>query len=64
MNINEKHTIESIIGTTMDVKIVESVHEGPYPAVIPEVSGTAHFTGIHTFVFDPNDPLKKGFLVR
>lgn len=64
MKKNEMHTIESILGTTMDVKIVKTVTEGPYPAIVPEVSGTAHYTGTHTFVFDPADPLKDGFLVR
>jgi trans-L-3-hydroxyproline dehydratase len=64
MKKDEIYTIESIIGTTMDVEIVESVAEGPYPAVVPEVSGTSYITGTHTFVFDPEDPLKNGFLVR
>ncbi len=57
-------TIESIIGTTMTVEIVDTVKFGPYRAVIPEVSGTASFTGRHDFFFDPGDTLREGFLMR
>ncbi len=57
-------TIESILGTTMQVRVAELTSYGPYTAVVPEVSGTAFFTGRSEFWFDPNDPLKKGFLIR
>ncbi|MFP4469156.1 MAG: proline racemase family protein [Bacteroidales bacterium] len=64
LEIGEKITVESILGTTMDVEIVDVNTFGPHPAVIPEVSGTAHFTGKNEFWFDPADPLKKGFILR
>jgi proline racemase len=57
-------TIESIIGTTMTVEIIETTTFGPYQAVIPEVSGTASFIGRNEFFFDPDDPLRAGFLMR
>lgn len=57
-------TVESILGTTMDVRIDSVTTFGPYRAVIPQVSGTAHFTGQHSFFFDPEDPLGKGFILR
>lgn len=57
-------SIESILGTTMKVRIAECTRFGPHEAVIPEVSGTAYFTGRSEFWFDPEDPLKDGFLVR
>jgi len=57
-------TIESILGTTMTVKVREVTTYGPYPAVVPEVSGTAHFTGTSEFWFDPEDDLKTGFIFR
>ncbi len=64
MEIGEKYTIESILGTTMDVRIVKTTKFGPYEAVIPEVSGTAYITGQNEFYFDPNDPLKNGFIFQ
>jgi len=60
----ERITIESIIGTTMDVMVTEETTYGPHKAVIPEVSGTAALTGKNEFWFDPSDPLKEGFIFR
>ncbi len=60
----EKITIESILGSTMEVEVKEVTEFGPYKAVIPEVSGTAFFTGMNEFWFDPKDPLKDGFILR
>jgi trans-L-3-hydroxyproline dehydratase len=60
----EKITIESILGTTMDVEVKEVTTYGSHTAVVPEVSGTAHITGKNEFYFDPNDPLREGFIFR
>jgi trans-L-3-hydroxyproline dehydratase len=56
--------IESILGTTMEVELDGTTSFGPYDAVIPRVSGTASFTGRNSFWFDPEDPLKEGFIIR
>lgn len=64
LRLNERITIESILGTTMTVAAVERTTFGPYEAVIPEVSGTASITGRHEFYFDPEDPLGRGFIFR
>lgn len=60
----ETVTIESILGTTMTVKILEMTTYGPFPAVVPEVGGTAFFTGTTEFWFNPEDDLKNGFIIR
>jgi trans-L-3-hydroxyproline dehydratase len=57
-------TIESILGSLMKVRVAGIREYGAYKAVIPEVSGTAHFTGKSEFWFDPEDPLKEGFIIR
>jgi len=64
LGLDEQITIESILGTTMDVKIISTENYGRHKAVIPEVSGIAYFTGRSEFWFDPKDPLKKGFILR
>jgi trans-L-3-hydroxyproline dehydratase len=64
MKPGQKMEIESILGTTMQVELAEVTSFGPYEAVIPRVSGTASFTGKNTFYFDPEDPLKEGFIIR
>lgn len=64
LKVNEKITIESILGTLMDVEVVETTEYGPHNAVIPEVTGTASITGQNEFYFDPSDLLKDGFIFR
>jgi len=57
-------TIESILGSLMDVKIVNTTKYGPHNAVIPELTGRASITGKNEFYFDPEDPFKEGFILR
>ena len=64
LGTGQKVVIESILGTTMSVEIIETCSFGPHKAVIPEVSGTAFITGQNEFYFDPDDPLKQGFIFR
>lgn len=64
LSVNERITIESILGTTMDVEVKDVVEYGQYEAVIPEVTGTAFYTGSNEFWIDPDDPLKEGFIFR
>jgi len=64
LGLNERVTIESILGSTMSVEVVEVTKFGPYDAVVPEVSGTASITGRNEFYFDPEDPFRQGFIFR
>ena len=64
LHLNEQVTIESILGSTMSVKVVEVTKFGPHDAVIPEVSGTASIIGRNEFYFDPEDPFREGFFLR
>jgi len=62
--IGEALSVESILGTTFVVRVVEETTVGHLAAVVPEVTGSAHVTGRHEFLFDPDDPLADGFLLR
>lgn len=62
--LNAPITIESILGSTMTVRAVETTQFGPYAAIVPEVSGTAHITGRNELYLDPEDRLGKGFNFR
>lgn len=64
LKVNEKITIESILGTTMDVAVKELTDYGGHAAVIPEVTGKAWFSGRNEHWIDPSDPLKQGFIFR
>jgi proline racemase len=53
-------THRSIVGSTFRGRVVEEVEGG----VITEVEGSAHLTGRHEFVLEPDDELGTGFLLR
>ena len=54
----------SVIGTEFEARVVGREHVAGMDAVIPEVAGSAHLTGFHHFVLEPDDPLETGFLLR
>jgi proline racemase len=64
IRLGEPFTVESILGTCFTGRVVEETRFGPYAAVIPEVSGSASIVGINQLLFDPEDPLKDGFILR
>ncbi|MBA3874552.1 MAG: proline racemase family protein [Anaerolineae bacterium] len=64
LRLEETITIESLIGSRFTGRVAETVEVGGLPAIIPEVAGTAFITGQHTFLIDPDDPLKDGFILR
>ena len=52
---------ESAIGTRLTGRLTGRTVVGDYPAIVPEIEGSAWITGEHAFVIDPRDPLKEGF---
>ncbi len=64
LGVGEAITIESVIGTSFDVRVAEMAAVGDIPAIIPEVTGAAFITGRHEFLLDPADPLRQGVLLR
>jgi trans-L-3-hydroxyproline dehydratase len=64
IGLNERITIESILGSTMSVQVIGVTNFGPYDAVIPEVGGTASIIGRNEFYFSPDDPFRTGFIFR
>jgi len=64
LKVNEPMVIESIIGSTFKGCVHNVTTYGHIEAVIPEVEGNAYITGKHEFLIDPEDPLKKGFILR
>ncbi|WP_035244157.1 proline racemase family protein [Desulfonatronovibrio hydrogenovorans] len=51
------------LGTSFKARIVQETMVGEYRAVCVEVTGSAHVTGLHTFVLDKTDPFPSGFLL-
>jgi proline racemase len=56
--------VESLIGTRFTGRVLRTATVGAYPAVTPEIEGSAHITGRHEFLIDPADPLGEAFLLR
>lgn len=55
---------ESIIGSQFIGTIAHEVQIDNRPAIVPQVTGSAHITGRHEFYLNPNDPLGNGFYLR
>lgn len=64
IDYGETMAIESITGSIFKGAVISEESYGPFTAVIPQVEGTAYITGMHTFVIDPKDPMKDGFILR
>ena len=62
--LGEPFVVESILGTCMTGRALRETKVGPFPAVIPEVTGTASITGRCEWLIDPEDPLASGFMLR
>lgn len=54
---------ESIVGSLFRARILETTEVKGYPAVIPEISGSAWLMGFHTFLYNEEDELNEGFLL-
>lgn len=63
IGVGEEFVHQSILGTVFKSRIVEEGRVDGYPAIVPEVTGSAYLTGSHQFFIDSRDPLKEGFLL-
>lgn len=69
LEVGQPFVNEGLLGTTFKARIVREFEiEDPatnskIPAIVPEVSGTAHIIGLHHFVLTPEDPFPEGFLI-
>jgi len=64
LGLNKDFINESILGATFRGRLIEKTKVGEYPAVVPQISGSAHITGFNHFVLDPDDPFgSEGFLI-
>lgn len=64
VHIGDPYVHESVIDTTFTGTVTGETDVGGLPAVTTEISGRGFLTGFHTFVVDPDDPIRDGFLVR
>lgn len=63
MREDEAIVSEGITGSLFCGRMLSKTKVGPFDAWVPEITGTAHVTGLHQFVIDPADPLAHGFRI-
>lgn len=63
LDVGDTYVNEGLLGTTFESRIVAEETVGELPAVVPQVRGTAHITGVHQFLLDVDDPFPNGFLL-
>lgn len=64
LGVDESFVHESILGTLFKARVVEETRVGVFTSVIPEITGSAYITGFHSFLIDPDDPFKNGFILK
>lgn len=63
LGLDEDFRHEGILGTVFTGRLIAATQVGPYPAVIPTISGEAWITGFSSYVVDAEDPFPEGFTV-
>jgi proline racemase len=63
LGLNEDFHHEGILGTVFTGRLLRETRVGPYPAVVPTISGQAWITGFAQYVLDPDDPFPEGYTV-
>lgn len=63
ISLNDTFTNTSPLGTKFQGRLVEKVQLGDTVAVVAEIRGSAHVTGVHEFIVDPRDSFQEGYLL-
>jgi proline racemase len=63
LTLGQDFNHEGILGTLFTGRLLSETEVGPFPAVIPTLSGQAWITGFNSYVVDPDDPFPQGFTV-
>jgi proline racemase len=63
MGVGSAFTSEGLLGLSFSARIGgETLVEGR-PAILPEITGSAYLTGFSQILFDPDDPVRSGYLL-
>jgi len=61
MNVGDCFEAKSLIGSTFQGRILETVESSHLKALVTEISGRAWITGTHQHMLDPTDPWPQGY---
>jgi proline racemase len=63
LRVGDEFRHEGILDTVFTGRVVEATRVGPYPAIVPTITGQAWITGFADYVVDPTDPFPDGFTI-
>jgi proline racemase len=63
LRVGDTMVSEGLLGLSFVGRIARETEVAGHPAILPEITGTAYLTGISQFFFDPDDPVREGFLL-
>lgn len=63
LKIGEEFVNGNFTGAIFKGRVKEETKVGNYQAIIPIITGSAYISGMATYLVDPNDPLKWGFVI-
>jgi proline racemase len=63
LRVGDTMVSEGLLGLAFLGRIAGETEAAGVPAILPEITGTAYLTGTSQFFFDPDDPLRDGFLL-
>jgi proline racemase len=64
MTVGSTFISRGLLGLDFAGRIAGETTVAGVPAILPEVTGTAYLTGFSQFLFDPDDPLRAGYLLE
>jgi len=63
LDVGQDYVNAGPLGTTFTGRIERICQVGPYPAIVPSLSGRAWISGVSQWMLDPTDPFPQGFTV-
>lgn len=63
LDVGQNYVNAGPLGTTFTGRIEEVTQVGPYPAIVPTLSGQGWIYGTSNYLLDPSDPFPKGYKI-
>ncbi|HET7296913.1 MAG TPA: proline racemase family protein [Gemmatimonadales bacterium] len=64
MTVGSSFVSQGLLGLGFTGRIAGETEVEERRAILPEITGTAYLTGMSQFLFDPDDPLRAGYLLE
>ncbi len=63
LEVGQDYVNAGPLGTTFTGRIEQTTRIGPYPAIVPTLSGQGWIYGTSNYLLDPSDPFQNGFTI-